>query len=317
MVYYLSLLTISFIQLLSLSQALPIDQPQHQYLQHEKRYISGNLVNCKNPKHVALTFDDGPADYTEELIDFLAQQRVKATFFVNGYNYWKDNKQSEIERILKKAYDNELEIGSHTYSHIDLVKSSDQKIFEEIRNNENMIYDAIGKYPALLRPPYGNTNDHTTKMLNQYGYTVVDWSIDIGDANDNPSSVEDQVELVKSEIERDTSVGHIVLSHDAKQTTATKFARQIIPELKKLGLEIVTVSDCLGTNAYKDAASTRDDYMGETEVQNTTDDTATEAQDTVGDPNEVQDTDATTQDTDSTTQDTGTNTQDTGANTQD
>ncbi|KAI9309645.1 hypothetical protein BJ944DRAFT_193770 [Cunninghamella echinulata] len=320
MVHYLSLLTVSLIQLLSLSQALPIDQPQH--LQHEKRFIPGKIVYCDNPEDVALTFDDGPADYTEGLIDYLAEQRVKATFFVNGYNYWKDDDQNRIARILKKAYDNGLEIGSHTYSHIDLTKASDQKIFEEIHNNENMIYGAIKQYPALIRPPYGNTNDHVTKMLNRYGYTVVDWSIDIGDANNNPSPVSEQVEFVESEIKNDQSVGHIILSHDAKELTATQFAQKVIPTLRKLNLNIVTVSDCLGTNAYKNAASSRDDYMGENNAQYTADNnklenSTTEVQDIADDSTEVQDTDTTTQDTDATTQDTDATTQDTDATTQD
>lgn len=49
---------------------------------------TGLLTKCKNAKHFALTFDDGPYQYTSALIDLLDKQGVKATFFINGNNYW-------------------------------------------------------------------------------------------------------------------------------------------------------------------------------------------------------------------------------------
>jgi peptidoglycan/xylan/chitin deacetylase (PgdA/CDA1 family) len=49
-------------------------------------------------KLIALTFDDGPGEYTERLLDILSQYNAKATFFVLGNCI--DNKESILERMI-------------------------------------------------------------------------------------------------------------------------------------------------------------------------------------------------------------------------
>ena len=69
-------------------------------------------------KAIALTFDDGPSDYTEELLDGLEMYDAKVTFFVVG-------KTAEKKpEIVERAHEDGHLIGNHTYSHIDFYKSS-------------------------------------------------------------------------------------------------------------------------------------------------------------------------------------------------
>jgi len=49
--------------------------------------VSASMIeNCK-PNHVAITYDDGPYDFTSDLVDLLNTNGVKATFFVNAKNF--------------------------------------------------------------------------------------------------------------------------------------------------------------------------------------------------------------------------------------
>jgi peptidoglycan/xylan/chitin deacetylase (PgdA/CDA1 family) len=66
------------------------------------------IFHCTQPNTIALTFDDGPYEYTNELLDQLKDAKIKATFFINGYNWWKDletdpEKRDVIKRVLMKA----------------------------------------------------------------------------------------------------------------------------------------------------------------------------------------------------------------------
>ena len=78
-------------------------------------------------KAIALTFDDGPSDYTEELLDGLLEYEVNVTFFVIG------NKAEKRPEIVKRAYDEGHLIGNHTYNHIDFYKTDIEEIKENLK----------------------------------------------------------------------------------------------------------------------------------------------------------------------------------------
>lgn len=66
------------------------------------------ITKCRIPGHVALTFDDGPSVYTEELLNTLASWGAKATFFVTGYNL--AGNEWLIRRIVNEGH----QLASHT-----------------------------------------------------------------------------------------------------------------------------------------------------------------------------------------------------------
>jgi len=197
------------------------------------------------PSTVAVTFDDGPADFTQGLLDQLDQYGIKVTFFVNGKNYL-DPSSSEWIDAVKRAYDSGHQIGSHTYEHIDLSKATEKEIRRQMSMNDKAIKAAIGVTPIYMRPPYGAVSSTALSILGELGFYVINWDIETLDTehNDVNKSV-DAYDLVlrKSNPSRE---GHIALEHDPVKSSATQLIPRILPLIKEYGFRTVTVAECLG-----------------------------------------------------------------------
>jgi peptidoglycan/xylan/chitin deacetylase (PgdA/CDA1 family) len=89
--------------------ASPVAQPQ----QRQSTVPTGSIIqSCTVPGVFALTFDDGPFMYTEQVLDTLAASGVKATFFLNGKNYGSIyDYTSTVQRMITDGH----QVGSHTY----------------------------------------------------------------------------------------------------------------------------------------------------------------------------------------------------------
>ena len=179
-------------------------------------------------KAVALTFDDGPnPSTTNRLLDILKKYNVKATFFMLG------ERVSSGRECIKRMYDEGMEIGSHTYSHKQLTKLSYDNIKSEIDKTNKAISEVIGENPTVIRPPYGSYNDNVKSLS---GMPVILWSVDTLDWK---SKNADAIFKVVTETTKD---GSVLLFHDIYSTSVDAVER-IIPELKKRGYEMVTVSE--------------------------------------------------------------------------
>lgn len=90
------------------------------------------ITSCTVKGVAALTFDDGPSsEHTPKLLDYLAKQKVKATFFINGDNVVQI-KDPAVKKLVKKAYDAGHQIASHTWSHANLTNLAVPGIKEEM-----------------------------------------------------------------------------------------------------------------------------------------------------------------------------------------
>lgn len=89
-----------------------------------------------NEKVVALTFDDGPTNKTEEVLSILSDLNVKATFFVNGAALEKNMLQGQ--KIVEDGH----ELGNHTYSHNRMVLKSFGYVRQEIEKTDGLIEEA-------------------------------------------------------------------------------------------------------------------------------------------------------------------------------
>ncbi|KAI8878347.1 carbohydrate esterase family 4 protein, partial [Backusella circina FSU 941] len=76
--------------------------------------------------------DDGPYEYTSELINLLDREGVKATFFVNGQNFWDLETNTDAQDVIRKAYMDGHQIASHTWSHAALDELEDSAFDEQI-----------------------------------------------------------------------------------------------------------------------------------------------------------------------------------------
>ena len=186
-------------------------------------------------KAIALTFDDGPSDYTEELLDGLQMYDAKATFFVIG-------KTAEKKpEIVKRAHEDGHLIGNHTYSHIDFYKSSLSEIEEDINKGAEVIKEITGKKPLFLRAPYGNVNFVQLKQLNTF---FIHWSTSSYDW------FKEDEEYIYKRIMKEAKDGEIILLHDTREVTV-KAVLRAIPELQEQGYEFVRVDELLSRNGGK------------------------------------------------------------------
>lgn len=179
-------------------------------------------------KLIALSYDDGPAkSSTLKILEILKDNEATATFFILG------NRVKKHADIITKIRDDGHEIGNHGYDHTSLTKLSNTSIEKQIKDTSDAIFDVIGEYPLLFRPPYGNYNKN---MKNIIDYPLILWSIDSNDW----SSISDQkvIDNIMSELDD----GKIILMHDIHKRTVD-VSQTVLPQIRAKGYRIVSISE--------------------------------------------------------------------------
>jgi peptidoglycan/xylan/chitin deacetylase (PgdA/CDA1 family) len=136
-----------------------------------------DVYGCPKEKVWALSFDDGPSNFTTDLLDILDKAEVKVTFCVMGAH------AKQYPDIIKRAYEAGHHIASHTYSHPHLMSLTNEEIVYEVIATEEAIKEAIGVKPRYIRPPYGEADSRVKAILKQLGYTTLMWNVDPTDYN--------------------------------------------------------------------------------------------------------------------------------------
>ena len=181
-------------------------------------------------KRVALTFDDGPSDYTPKVLHILRRKKARATFFMLGQQV--ASYPSYARRVL--ALGNE--IGNHSYAH-DLLPSG-----SNIRHATRTIRQVTRFRPCLFRPPYGAVSSSLKASARADDMKVINWDVDTTDWKLPGSSA------IRSTILNRVRPGSIVLMHDGggpRQGTVDALAGAI-SGLRARGYRLVTVSQLLG-----------------------------------------------------------------------
>lgn len=191
--------------------------------------VSGDRVDCARVACVALTFDDGPGQHTERLLDELASAQAPATFFLLGQNVVRH------PRVVARMAAAGHEIGNHTWDHKQLTKLGVEAQRREIDRAATAIADA-GARATVFRPPYGSHNATTDAVA---GLPVVLWDVDTLDwkTRDTDATVKAALSGAKR--------GSIVLMHDIHEPTVAAVPR-IVAGLRERGFTLVTVSELLG-----------------------------------------------------------------------
>ncbi len=183
---------------------------------------------------VAITYDDGPSSTeTAKILDTLEQEKVVATFFEIGKNV---DQVKDSSKLLKRMDSLGCEIGSHTYTHRNLLRLTDEELKEENEKTDIAIEKAVGYVPYIYRPPYGSGSDKTNEV---FGKASILWSVDTEDWKNRTK--EAVVDSVKS---RDDLDGHVILMHSIYPHTA-EATKELIPWLKEKGYQLVTVSELI------------------------------------------------------------------------
>lgn len=184
---------------------------------------------------IALTFDDGPGAYTDQLLSTLEEYNARATFFMLGNNVRK------YPDVVKRMEEIGCELGNHTNSHANLTKIKEKEILSEINKTNQAITDILGHGTELVRPPYGAVNDAVKKNVK---YPLIFWSVDTTDwERQNAKSIAEYVLKTVQD-------GDIVLMHDIHEYTV-EAALMLIPELAERGYQFVTVSEMAEVHGAK------------------------------------------------------------------
>ena len=196
--------------------------------QTQKKWVR-ELTQFKGKKLIAITFDDGPADEesTGLLLDNLDKYNARVTFFVVG------NRVAKYSSMLKREYEMGNQIGSHSYTHANLAKLSEDEIKDQIDKTNEAVKAVIGIEPNCMRPPYGSQNDTVKSTVKM---PLITWSIDTLDWKNK------NAETVCSNITEKAFDGAVVLLHDL-YPTSVEGALNAMEILKEDGYAFVTIDE--------------------------------------------------------------------------
>ena len=177
---------------------------------------------------IALTFDDGPGQYTDKLLDCLEENNAHATFFMLGQLV--GQYPDEVKRMVELG----CEIGNHSWDHLDMLNLSIDDVIKEFGDTDQALIDACGQESTVIRPPYGDCND---EIISAVGKPFILWSIDSLDWKYLDA------DLDYNGIMNDSNLGDgaVILMHDIHGPSVDA-ALRLIPDLIAQGYKLVTVS---------------------------------------------------------------------------
>ncbi|WP_027470082.1 polysaccharide deacetylase family protein [Deefgea rivuli] len=219
---------------------VPLEEMERQANKYPKQVV---LEGASHRRWIALTFDDGPSNYTRRLLAILKQQQVPATFYMTAKS------MEGREDLVKEVWQAGHELGNHSVNHPHLSELAERYWDEEIGPTQEKFRSIVGFAPNTMRPPYGEITDAQIEDLAKRGIKVVLWSIDTQDWNKNRMLF--GAHKIERSIQDAIHEEAIVLMHDAggRRENTLAAVEQLIPWLKAGGYEFVTVSQMLGLPA--------------------------------------------------------------------
>lgn len=188
----------------------------------------GTYDPSQHKTRIAFTFDDGPGEYTDELLDCLEENNAHATFFMLGQNV------GSWESAVQRMADIGCEIGSHSWDHPNLYDLSMDSVAKEFSDTDAALEKACGQKASVARAPYGNWSDD---IISTVGKPFFTWSLDSMDW-----SYLDVNKDYDAVMNGDLTDGSIILMHDIHEPSV-QAAIKMIPELVQKGYKLMTVSE--------------------------------------------------------------------------
>jgi len=194
---------------------------------------------------VALTFDDGPSVWTEQILDLLAGSGARATFFVCGAAI--EGREATLWRCLAEGH----EVANHTHTHPELRELDRAAVFAELDSASAAIESVIGTRPVHFRPPYFESSPDIEFVSRELGLGepigadawTSDWD-------------QDPADQMLAAITATCRAGSIIDLHDAvppqdraptppTRDESVRTVALLLPWLAERGLASVTVSELL------------------------------------------------------------------------
>ncbi|KAF2032434.1 chitin deacetylase-like protein [Setomelanomma holmii] len=229
----MSVLTLVVYALVAIAMAKPIPDPL--LVMRQAGPAAGQVITkCAAPRQIALAYDDGPYQYTHQLMH-------------TGCIYGQ-------KTALQNAYKAGHQIASHPWSHpSNLGSLSTADLTTQMTRLEQALVNIIGVKPTYRRPPYLATGGNMLSIMETLGYRVITGDIDTGDWN-NQTPAQSEAKFTQAGAGGN---GHIPLMHETYASTVDTLTPWLINWAKTNNLKLVTVAECLGdtTSAYKSETS--------------------------------------------------------------
>lgn len=184
------------------------------------------------------TFDDGPSDFTDDLLDQLSH---KSTFFTVGVNVVKH--PATYQRLIEKGH----LIGTHTWSHPYLPQLSNEQIVAQLQWSIWAMNATGGHYPKYFRPPYGGIDNRVRAIARMFGLQAVLWDHDTFDWELNLPGTSKSIAGILLKVSQWKNSGRgLILEHDAFPQTIEAG----IQVSRLIGNDQLTVAQCVNGIDY-------------------------------------------------------------------
>lgn len=210
------------------SESVEVRKPEENQTTDAEVQESYNVEQDKSVRKVYLTFDDGPSTYTDEILDILKEEDVKATFFVTG------KEGEEYERLYKRIVEEGHTLGMHSYSHKYYeLYASKENFMDDLHKLQNYLEEITGVKPTIYRFPGGSSNSVSSVSMQELmdcleaeGIRYFDWNVSSGDATGRTLSVNTIVYNCTGRITEYNRA--MILMHDAADKRRTVEALPIV-----------------------------------------------------------------------------------------
>ncbi len=207
------------------------NQGVHNATQNDEAEPSASNKPDDIGKVAYLTFDDGPSTITEDILDILKKEDVKATFFMIG-NQINEKTKPIVDRLCSEGH----QIGVHTYCHeAGSIYCSAEAYYSDLMKAEQVILEYTGTAPLVYRFPWGSANGYIKGFrkeivckLSDVGMEFCDWNVSGEDSIGNPSAAQIYKNVKKN---YDKFSEPVILLHDSATRKETVKA---LPDIIKL-----------------------------------------------------------------------------------
>ena len=200
---------------------------------------------AREDKKIAISFDCAwGVDHTEEILDVLSREKVRATFFM--VEFWAEKYPEYVRKIALGGN----EIGTHSATHSYMSKLSEAEIRKELESSSYAIEKVTGKKVELFRAPYGDYDDLLIQTAQDMGLYTIQWDVDSLDWKD--LSATDIAMRIVGKVRS----GSIILCHNNGLHTAEALPI-VLDTLKNSGYEFVPIGELIYRENYTIDASGR------------------------------------------------------------
>lgn len=175
------------------------------------------------------TFDDGPSQFTPQILDILRRHEASGTFFMLGSEAQANPEL--VDRVRREGH----AVGNHSWSHPDFTTLDDKKVTQQITKTDSVIGEA-----KCVRPPYGATNDQVRARIAELGKSQQLWTIDTLDWS-RPG-----VAKIEQNIMDPMAPGAVVLMHDGGGSREQSVAalERVLTKLDEAGYVVRALPNC-------------------------------------------------------------------------